>query len=156
MDLALVWEDMSYKNGPLISPAMVRDFMLPAYKRLTAFFRDRGVTIILLDTDGNCSSLLPIFIEGGITGVYPFEVNAGMDVVAVREAFPNLQMLGGINKMAVSAGQAEIDAELSARAPALRRGGYIPFVDHYVPPGVSWSHFLYYRRKLNDLISSPK
>ncbi len=154
VDMALVWEDMSYKTGPLISPAMVREFMLPAYKKLTAFYRDRGVKIILLDTDGNCWSLIPVFLEGGITGVYPFEVNAGMDVVAVRKAFPSLQMLGGINKMAVAAGPAAIETELAARTPALAHGGYIPFVDHYVPPDVSWSHFSYYRRRLNDLIDT--
>ncbi|HTU00666.1 MAG TPA: uroporphyrinogen decarboxylase family protein, partial [Candidatus Sulfotelmatobacter sp.] len=154
VDLALVWEDMSYKTGSLISPAMVREFMLPAYKKITAFYRDRGIKIILLDTDGQCSSLIPVFLDGGITGLYPFEVNAGMDVVEVRKAFPALQMLGGINKMAVAAGPADIDAELAARAPALQRGGYIPFIDHYVPPDVSWSHFTYYRRRLTGLIET--
>ena len=43
VDVAMIWEDMAYKNGPLISPAMFREFMLPAYKKLTGFFRDRGI-----------------------------------------------------------------------------------------------------------------
>ena len=145
-DLALLWEDMSYKNGPLISPKLVREFMLPAYKRLTGFFRDHGVKNILLDTDGDCWSLIPIFMEGGVTGVYPFEVNANMDVVAVRKAFPTLQMMGGMDKVQLAHGKEAIDRELEAKIPfMLKHGGYIPHVDHHVPPDVSWENFLYYR-----------
>ncbi len=152
-DLALIWEDMAYKTGPLISPKLVRELMVPAYRQLTSFFRDFGVRHILLDTDGDCWSLIPLFLEGGITGLYPFEVNASMDVVKVREAFPRLQMMGGLDKMALAAGKAEIDRELETKVPAmLARGGYIPFVDHQVPPDVPLENFLYYRQRLNDMI----
>ncbi|MBM3136355.1 MAG: hypothetical protein FJZ89_13960 [Chloroflexi bacterium] len=155
VDLALIWEDMCYKAGPLISPALFRTFLLPYYQRLTAFFREHGIKVILVDTDGNCTSLLPLFIEGGVTGLYPFEVNAGMDVVAVRQAFPHLQILGGIDKLQLAAGPAAIDAELAARVPALlRSGGYIPYVDHLVPPDVSWDNFRYYRQRLNEMIAA--
>ena len=154
-DLALIWEDMSYKNGSLISPTLVREFMLPAYKRLTAFFRDRGVKHILLDTDGDCWELMPIFMEGGVTGVYPFEVNANMDVVAVRKAFPTLQMMGGMDKVQLAKGRDAIDRELEAKIPfMLKHGGYIPHVDHHVPPDVSWENFVYYRTRLNDMIEA--
>jgi hypothetical protein len=153
VDVGQIWEDMSYNHGPLISPAMVREFMLPAYKRLTQFWRDHGIRVVLLDTDGDCWSLIPVLIEGGITGLYPFEVRAGMDVVAVRQAFPRLQIIGGIDKIQIAAGPAAIDEELHAKVPyMLRRGGYIPSVDHYVPPDVSWPHFAYYRGRLGDMI----
>jgi len=153
VDAAFIWEDMCYKTGPLVSPALVREFMLPAYERLTGFLRDHGVKIVLLDTDGDCWSLIPIFLEGGVTGLYPFEVNANMDVVAVRKAFPRLQMLGCINKVALAQGRDAIDRELEAKVPPLLKlGGYIPYVDHVVPPDVSWSNFLYYRQRLNKMI----
>lgn len=152
-DLALLWEDMSFKNGPLISPKLAREFMLPAYKKLTGFFRDRGVKTILLDTDGDCWSLIPIFMEGGVTGVYPFEVNANMNVVEVRKAFPTLQMMGGMDKVQLAHGKEAIDRELEAKIPfMLKHGGYIPHVDHHVPPDVSWQDFMYYRTKLNNMI----
>lgn len=154
-DMALIWEDMSFKTGSLISPKLVREFMLPAYKKLTAFFRARGVKHVLLDTDGDCWSLIPIFLEGGVTAVYPFEVNANMDVVAVRKAFPTLQMTGGLDKVQLAKGKDAIDRELEAKVPfMLKQGGYIPHVDHHVPPDVSWENFIYYRRKLNDMIDA--
>ena len=37
VDFAWICEDMSYKRGPMISPKMVREFMLPCYKRLSKF-----------------------------------------------------------------------------------------------------------------------
>ena len=151
--LALIWEDMCYKTGSLISPALFREFMLPAYRRLTGFLRERGVRVILVDTDGDCWKLIPLFLEGGVTGLSPFEVNAGMDVVEVRKAFPRLQILGGLDKTVIAAGRAAIDKELEAKVPfMLRAGGYIPHVDHNVPPDISWDHFAYYRRRLNEMI----
>ena len=153
VDVGQIWEDMSFKNGPLISPAMVRTFLLPAYKRLTACWRDHGIKVVLLDTDGDCWSLIPILLEGGVTGLYPFEVNAGMNVVEVCKAFPRLQIVGGLDKTQVALGRAAIDAELAAKVPfMLKHGGYIPAFDHYVHPDVSWPHFAYYRKRISDMI----
>ena len=56
---------MCYKNGPLISPGMFEEFILPYYRKLTGFFYDHGIEIILVDTDGDCRSLIPLFIQGG-------------------------------------------------------------------------------------------
>ena len=152
-DMALIWEDMCYKAGPLISPAMFREFMLPAYQKVTSFLRDRGIRIVHVDTDGNCWSLLPLFVEGGVTGLWPFEVNAGMNVVEVRKAFPRLQILGGLDKLQMAADLAAIDDELQRKVlPLLGVGGYVPAMDHVVPPYVSWSNFHYYRNRLNEII----
>jgi uroporphyrinogen-III decarboxylase len=153
VDLALIWEDMCYKTAPLISPAHFREFMLAPYQKLTGVFRDHGIKVILTDTDGNFWKLIPLFLEAGVTGLYPFEVAAGMDVVKVREAFPKLQMLGGIDKRALAAGRGAIDTELEAKVPGLLgHGGFIPHVDHAVPPDVSWDNFMYYRQRLNQMI----
>jgi hypothetical protein len=148
-DIALIWEDMSYKTGPLISPRMFRDFMLPAYHKLTELFRSYGIKVILVDTDGNCWKLIPLMVEGGVTGLYPFEVNAGMNVVEVREAYPKLHIIGGIDKVAVAAGRDAIDRELEAKAPfMLKRGGYIPTIDHHVSADIAWPDFKYYRERV--------
>ena len=153
VDMAYIWEDMCYKNGPLISPAMFREWLTPAYKELTGCLRDHGVPVITVDTDGNCSALLPVFIEAGVDSLLPFEVQAGMDVVEVRETFPKLGIMGGIDKKNVAAGRQAIDDELEAKIPyMMRHGGFIPSVDHQVPPDVSWDNFKYYREKLNGML----
>ena len=153
VDWFTLWEDMCYNTGPLISPATFREFMLPAYKKFTAFLRDCGVKNIIVDTDGDCSKLTPLFLEGGVSGIYPFEVAAGMDVVKVREQYPKLQMIGGIDKRPLIEGKQAIDEELDKRIPAmLAKGGYIPYIDHHVPPDISLENYIYYRGKLNSMI----
>ncbi len=152
VDALYIWEDMSYKNGPLISPQLFHEFMVPAYKKITDVVRSYGVKVVLLDTDGDCTKLIPGFLEGGVTGLYPFEVQAGMDVRAVRDAFPTLQILGGIDKKEIAAGGERLEAELHRRIPGLvQRGGYVPMFDHQVPPDVSFADYLTYRKRLAEL-----
>jgi uroporphyrinogen decarboxylase len=115
--------------------------------------RDRGVPVITVDTDGNCWKLLPLFIEGGVTALLPFEAQAGMDVVEVRKAFPRLGILGGMNKRKFALGRDAIDEEVDGKVPfMLKHGAFVPSGDHQVPPDVPWENFKYYRQKLNALI----
>ena len=39
------------------------------------------------DSDGGISALIPVWLDAGIKVLYPFEVQAGMDVVAVRRRY---------------------------------------------------------------------
>jgi len=156
VDYALIWEDMSYKNGMLVSPKIFREFMLPYYKKLTGFLSANKVKVICVDSDGDCRELIPLLIEGGVTGMNPFEVQAGMDIVKIRKKYPTLQIMGGLDKRKIALGKEEIDKELETKIPfMLREGGYIPFADHIIPPDVSWNNFVYYRRRLKEIIERP-
>ncbi len=155
IDCAHFWEDMAYRTGPLISPATFRAFMMPAYQKVTRFLKDHGVSVILVDSDGNVDQLIPLFLESGLTGMYPFEVQAGNDIVAIREQYPKMHILGGIDKIKISQGKAAIDAELESKIPfMLKKLGYLPHIDHLVHPGVSWDDFCYYRKRLNEMIEA--
>lgn len=149
LDLVYFWEDMSFKNGPLLSPGHFEEFVVPYYKRMTDFLKSHGIDIIFVDTDGDCRKLIPGFIEGGVTGLYPFEVMAGMDVAEIRKQYPKLLMMGGVDKTKIAHGKEAIDAELHSKLPfVLSQGGYVPFCDHLVPPDVPWENFLYYRQEV--------
>jgi len=157
VDCIHIWEDMSYKNGPLISPEMFRQFLVPAYRRVTDVACSHGVKVVLVDTDGDCRKLIPPLMDGGVTGLYPFEAQAGMDVVAIRRDFPRLQILGGIDKRALARDHASIDAELERQVPAmLRQGGYVPMADHQVPPDVSWGNYLHYRGRIAEMAAGKR
>ena len=115
--------------------------------------RDHRVKILLVDTDGYNWKLIPLFFEGGVTGMGPMEVAAGIDVVDVRKAFPRFQIIGGIDKRIMADGNGVIDAELQRKVPPLVKvGGYIPCCDHSVPPDVSWENFRHYRQRLTELV----
>jgi uroporphyrinogen-III decarboxylase len=147
-----IWEDISFGKGSMIPLDMVREFMSPYIKRIADFIKSKGVKIILLDTDGDCNDLIPIFMEAGVTGMYPFETHCGMDIVRVRNQYPDLQILGGIPKSEIQLGAKRIDEILEPVEQVLKTGGYIPFGDHFIPPEVDFENFSYYRSKLNDLI----
>lgn len=152
VDLFIIWEDMSAGTGSMVSPATIQEFMVPYYKRLTAFLREHGVKTIFIDTDGDCFDIIPLFIESGITGMYPIEVSCGMDLVRIRKTYPNLQLMGGIPKSEILHGKQRIDEILEPVGEVLKTGGYIPFGDHLIPPEVHWENFSYYRTKLNNMI----
>ena len=152
IDMVHFFEDVSMGTGSMISPVIFRQFMMPCYRRLCSFLRSKRVEVILVDTDGDCTELVPLFLESGITGLYPMETSTGLDIRRIRKRFPRLQMLGGISKYAVAGGPGSIDESLAVAGELLGTGGYIPYVDHSVPPQVSWGDFRYYREKLNSLL----
>ena len=148
VDVYGFWEDMAYKTGPLIGPEMVRRYMLPRYRRVVEFVRSRGVEFVSLDSDGDISALIPVWLDAGINMIYPFEVQAGMDVIRVRRRYGReLRMWCGIDKRALARGRDAIEAALARVAPLMREGGYMAGLDHGVPPDVSFENYCYYMQR---------
>ena len=154
-DLYYIHEDMCYNAGPLVSPKTFRAMFLPYYKKFIGFLKSYGVKIVLVDTDGNFDKLIPLFLEAGVDGFGPIEIAAGMDPVRLRKEYgKDLCMIGGVDKREIARGKKEIQEELKKRvAPLLDQGGYIPSIDHSIPPSVSLENFCYYlemkRKMLN-------
>lgn len=146
IDCVTIWEDMAYKNGPHVSPRLFREFMIPGYKKVTGFLRSNGVDTILVDSDGDVRFLIPLLLEGGVNGLYPLEAQAGVDAVALRKEYgKRLILIGNIDKRAIAKGKAAIEKEIESKLPYLRReGGYIPSLDHEVPPDVPYQNYVYY------------
>ncbi len=152
-DFVLFWEDMAYRGGSLISPRLVREFMLPYYRRLIDHLRGLGCEIFIVDSDGNVTELVPLFLCAGVNAMLPFEVQSGMDVRMFRRQYgKSLAMMGGLDKrLLVDAGPALVD-ELRAKVPLmLASGGYIPALDHTVPPDVSLENFRFYLECLRGM-----
>jgi len=155
VDYANIWEDMAYKNGPLISPAHVRRFMLPGYRQIVDCLRRHGVDIVFVDSDGNCDALIPIWLEAGINGLWPLEVAAGSDALRYRREYGReLLLVGGIDKRELSKGLDDVRQEVMRKVPAMvTSGGYIPTVDHSVPPDVPLENYIVYREMLGELLA---
>ena len=101
-DAAMIFEDMSYKYGSFISPDMFEEFLTPYYKKLTSFFKSKGIKAIFVDTDGDCFSLIPLFLEAGVTGLLPVEGHyENMNILKLRKQYPKLLILGGVDKTVI-------------------------------------------------------
>jgi uroporphyrinogen decarboxylase len=157
-DFGYFFEDMAGKQGMLVSPAVFKEFMAPSYRRIIGFMKARGVRHVIVDSDGFVEELIPLLIDVGVTGMLPFEIQAGNDLRRIRSRYPRFQLMGGFNKAVLRDGNAAMAAELDAEMARIRelvpQGGYIPFADHFIPYDVSFPNFSLYRRTLQDLISS--
>jgi hypothetical protein len=94
--IALTYDDIAYKHGPLFSPAWLRRAWVPGLKRLVDAWHSRD-TICLFHSDGNLWPVLDDLVGAGIDGLNPLEVLAGMTVRKVRQRYPGLFLTGGID-----------------------------------------------------------
>jgi uroporphyrinogen decarboxylase len=84
--------------------------------------------------------------------MFPVEVHAGSDPVAMRKRWGRqLLLVGGFDKFAFDSKQ-QITAELKRIAPLIEQGGFIPHVDHRVPANVSYENYQFYMREKLKLI----
>jgi uroporphyrinogen decarboxylase len=144
-DYIFINEDMAMKNGPLLSPRTYRTFIFPHMRRLVEFFKRSGVPYVIVDTDGNSEPLVPLLMEAGVDGMWPLERAADMDPLAIRKKYGrDLRLWGGVDKRALAQDRAAIQAHLLTLAPLIEDGGFIPTVDHLVPPDVSLENFQHY------------
>lgn len=152
VDVAWWWEDMCYNHGPLISPRLFEELMVPRYKRITDALRARGIDVNVLDCDGRIYELVPGWLRGGINCMFPIEA-AHTNPLKLREDYGrDVLLLGGVNKLALIAGRDAIDRELERLHPLVERGGYLPCVDHRVPPDVTYENYLYYLEKKKTIL----
>ncbi|KXA93122.1 hypothetical protein AKJ64_01430, partial [candidate division MSBL1 archaeon SCGC-AAA259E17] len=153
LDFSAWWEDMCFNKGPLLSPKMFEEFMVPKYKRITELLEDYGISIHYVDCDGKIDDLIPLWLEGGINCMFPVEA-AHTPPERIREKFgKDVLMMGGIDKRALIKGTKKaIDEELEKLPPLLEEGGFIPHVDHRVPADVDFDSYRYYLNKKRKII----
>jgi len=152
VDVAWWWEDMCYNHGPLVSPRLFEEMMVPRYKKITEALSRRGVNVNVLDCDGRIYDLVPGWLRGGINCMFPIEA-AHTDPLRLRRDYGDgVFLIGGVNKLALIAGPEAIDREMERLHPLVEGGGYIPTVDHRVPPDVTFENYLYYLEKKKEII----
>jgi uroporphyrinogen decarboxylase len=131
----------------MVSPEHFQKFMTPAYKKVVKFVKNYGIDVIIVDSDGLVDELIPLFLEVGVNGILPVEIAAGNDPIAWRKKYgKDLRMLGGIDKRALSRGKKDIEDELKKNSVLISESGYIPALDHLIPPDVSLDNFKYYMK----------
>jgi len=144
-DYASGWEDICFKNGPIVSLDFFTQVVVPRYKRIGKRLHRHGIDLWFTDCDGDVRPLVPGFLESGINCLFPFEVmGGGHPGNLLKEFGKDLRIMGGFDKIQMVKGKKEIKAYMETLVPLVERGGYVPFCDHRCPPDVSQENYLYY------------
>jgi hypothetical protein len=144
-DYASGWEDICFKNGPIITLDFFNQVVVPRYKRIGNKLKAYQIDLWYTDCDGDVRPLLPGFMSAGINCLFPFEVNGCAHPGELLDEYgKDLRIMGGIDKMQLKSGPEAIKDYLKSVERLVERGGYIPFCDHRCPPDVSPENYLYY------------
>lgn len=155
-DFAHFWEDICFKNGPLVIPNVFNEKVGPHYKRITDLLKEHGIDIVSLDCDGMIDSLIPTWLENGVNTMFPIEVGTwNASIAPWREKYgKDLRGVGGMNKNVFAKDRAAVNAEIERLRQLVELGGFIPCPDHRLPPGAEWDMVKYYCERMREIFAS--
>ena len=146
IDVALYWEDICFKNGPLIIPSVFNEKVGPQYKKISELLNKSGVKIISVDCDGMIDSLIPTWLENGVNTMFPIEVGTwNASIEPWRKKYgAQIRGVGGMDKKVFAYDYVAIDKEIERLKPLIALGGFIPCPDHRIAPDAKWENVQYY------------
>lgn len=151
-DLIECWEDMASKTGSIISPATFSQFLAPNYRRIRNFADEHKIPIVLVDSDGYIDDLAVQMFESGVNAMYPFEVGAGCDPLAVLNKLPGLGAVACLEKNACALGEEAIEEQMERAKKLIQNGRCIPGPDHFVLENVSFEGYRRFMERLREVV----
>lgn len=145
-DFGHFWEDICFRNGPLVHPQVFDELVGKHYRRLTDLCKQHGIDIVSLDCDGCIDLLIPTWIHNGVNTMFPIEVGTWNASIAPWRAQygKTLRGVGGMDKRVFAQDKAAVDREIERLKPLVELGGYIPCPDHRIPPDAIFENVAYY------------
>jgi uroporphyrinogen decarboxylase len=123
-DVLVLGDDAGHNLGPMISPQMWREFILPYHRRIV----DAVEVPMIWHSDGDVRSLLPMAVEAGFVGFHGLDPIAGMDLARMKQEFGrDLVLIGNVDVCVLcgsdlEAVRREVDRCIEQGAPG---GGYM-------------------------------
>lgn len=152
------WEDMCYRGGMLISPEDFAEFCQPYYREVSDFARRIGAAVVDIDCDGDVSEFVHCLWKSGVNMCHAFEpTHGGSDIIRIRSELPRFIICGGLDKHAMTdpTGAAAV-AEVESKVPAmLPHGGYLPSIDHGLPPHCHYRAFWLFMNRIREICDAP-
>jgi len=152
-DFAHYWEDICFKNGPLVAPDKFEELCAKHYKKRNDLCHKHGIDIISLDCDGVVEQLLPVWFENGVNTMFPIEVGVwGDQFEPARKRFGKGMLgVGGMDKRVLREDKAAVDAEIERMKRISSMGGFIPCPDHLLMPGTKFELVQYYADEIKKI-----
>lgn len=152
-DFAHFWEDVCFKNGPLISPAVFDELCAKHYKKRCDLCHEYGIDVISLDCDGVTEKLIPTWFENGVNTMFPIEIGVwGDQFMPARKKYGKGMLgVGGMDKTAFRKDKAAVDVEIERIKRISAEGGFIPCPDHRLMPGSKFELVQYYAERIKEI-----
>ena len=153
-DYAHYWEDVCFKNGPLIAPDMFDELCAHHYKKRNELCLRHGIDIVSLDCDGVTDKLLETWLDNGVNVMFPIEIGVwGDQFMPAREKYGKRVLgVGAMDKTALRKDKAAVDKELERIKRLADLGGFIPCPDHRMMPGSHFDLVCYYAEKVKEIL----
>ena len=137
--------DFASNSGPFYSPKAFHELTLPALKKISDACHKYGL-FHMFASDGNLWPVADdLFGASGVDCFYEIDRRAGMDLRKLRQRFPHLTLLGGINSFTLHRGTKEdvIEETLSALEIAKEHGSIVVGCSNQIvagtPPENLWA-----------------
>lgn len=152
-DFAHYWEDICFKNGPLVSPGVFEEKVGPHYKKISELLNSHGINIVSLDCDGVIDALIPTWLNNGVNTMFPIEVGTwNASIKPWREKYgKQIRGVGGMDKKVFAYDYKAIDTEIERLKALVDLGGFIPCPDHRIPPDAKWENVQYYCDRMHKV-----
>ncbi len=98
MHAVLIGNDMGSQRGLMLSPELVRKFVIPGCKELVAQAHAHGLKVIY-HSCGSIDAIIPDLIEAGVDAIHPIQaLAAGMDAESIQARFGGqVSFCGGVD-----------------------------------------------------------
>lgn len=118
-DYLWAFDDIAADSGPLISPRLYREIVLPRLKEAVAVIDVPWI----YHSDGDLNPVLDDLVTLGMDALHPLQPDV-MDIYAVRERYPGLGLVGNIDMGLMAEGTpAQVEALVKERIQRLAPGG---------------------------------
>ena len=144
-DFILGGGDLATAHGPVYSPETFRRFILPRLRRITDFCHHLGIPYIFR-TDGNIWPIAKeLLLDSGVDGYGEIDIQSGMKLKDLREAFPNLVLWGNVDcarTLVFGPRERVIKETIRDIHDAAPGGGYILGSSNTIHPNVKTEYFM--------------
>lgn len=128
--------DIASDSGLMFSPAVFRQLFVPRLRAVRDLCHQAGA-LWLFSSDGNLWPVADaLFGDGVVDGYGEVDGGAGMDLLALKQRYPELVLLGNISSRTVAAGSREQVVEEARRALEVAKSqtGVIVGTSNYLVP----------------------
>ena len=141
----LIPEDFATKQGPIFRPEFLHEYHYPYIKQLTDAWHEHDIKV-LYHSDGNWKSVIPDLKACNVDGFYCLEPNCGMDIVELKNTWPELVWSGGVDGVDLMEFQSPLAVKKEVRrhihqTNALKMGGMFVASSSEINPPIPPENF---------------